>query len=167
MSESILPEEILHSVVESLAYNPEFVERKSPPFSLEKRDQRAFSFLSLATNFDEFPCPFSSHILEVDGAEHLKMFQDQCISNTSFAASIRSLSVSLPGQNTFQITSMMKPLLCYLKDLSQLDARFRIDIPLLAELNRHSVKTVVVTSLAKLPKTLGSPDLEKIILCGR
>ncbi|KAE9391163.1 hypothetical protein BT96DRAFT_1001586 [Gymnopus androsaceus JB14] len=155
MSKSILPEEILHSVVESLAYNHRICRTQSLPFTLEERDQLSFSpSLSLATNFDEFPCHFSSRTSKYNGAEDLKMFQDQyrCMYR------IRVLGVTLT--NT---TNVIKHLLCYLKDLSQLSVSFCIDMSFLAALNRHSVKAVVITSFAQLPETSCSLDLEKFI----
>ncbi|KAE9391153.1 hypothetical protein BT96DRAFT_945561 [Gymnopus androsaceus JB14] len=122
-----------------------------------------FSFSVACHQFRRISLPFLFSYIKIQRLEDLKMFKDQCISNASFAGSIRSLSVKLPWSD-WDITSVIKHLLCYLKDLSQLNTYFRIDVPLLAELNRHSVKTIVVTSLAQLPKTSGYLDLEKIIL---
>ncbi|KAE9385574.1 hypothetical protein BT96DRAFT_982012 [Gymnopus androsaceus JB14] len=167
MSESILPEEILHSVVESLAYNAEFVERNLFRFHWKNATNELFSFSVACHQFRRISLPFLFSYIEINGDKHLEMFKDQCILNASFAESIKSLSVSFPSswENTSHTTTnMMKHLLRYLKHLSQLDVNFRIDMSLLVDLNRHSLKTVVVTSMAQLPETSGSSDLEKILL---
>ncbi|KAE9391158.1 hypothetical protein BT96DRAFT_318214 [Gymnopus androsaceus JB14] len=166
MSESILPEEILHSVVESLAYNADFVERNLLRLRWKNATNELFSFSVACHQFRRISLPFLLSYIEIQRLEDLEMFKDQCILNASFAGSIRSLSVLLPSpwRDAYHTNNMMKHLLCYLKDLSQLVLNIDINISLLAHLNRHSLSNIIVTSFGQLPETSNSLDLEKIIL---
>ncbi|KAE9389088.1 hypothetical protein BT96DRAFT_1025178 [Gymnopus androsaceus JB14] len=172
MSESILPEEILHSVVESLAYNAEFVERNLFRFHWKNATNELFSFSVACHQFRRISLPFLFSYIEINGDKHLEMFKDQCILNASFAESIKSLSVSFPSswENTSHTTTnMMKHLLRYLKHLSQLDVNFRIDMSLLVDLNRHSLETVVekiLLATATIDDGVNGRHLKGHLACG-
>ncbi|KAJ3968085.1 hypothetical protein EV361DRAFT_1035914 [Lentinula raphanica] len=159
----MLPEEILHAIVQSLAYNPNIIEREflDPP-----RKYCAPALLPLSVTSHQFrriclPFLFAYVKLKRDG--DLRKLQSHSLDNVAFFACIKALDI-----NAFAIGADYQLLPRLLPHLHNLSCLFILETPinttLLHAIQCHPSATVVISSFNDLPPELDHSDLGKVIV---
>ncbi|KAJ3968087.1 hypothetical protein EV361DRAFT_927608 [Lentinula raphanica] len=164
----MLPEELLHAIVQYLVYNPNIIEREilNPP---RQYCTTAILPLSVANRqFRRICFKFLFAYVEVRRPGELKQLWCQCLDNATFSACIRTLDIAESALAADQklLPKLLPQLLSCLSNLScLLKITAKIDTELIHALNRHPSATIVIDSLSRLPSEMvHSGDLEKVIL---
>ncbi|KAJ3718000.1 hypothetical protein C8R42DRAFT_677102 [Lentinula raphanica] len=164
----MLPEEILHAIVQYLVYNPNIVEREllNPP---RQYCTAAILPLSVANRqFRRICFEFLFVYVEVRRAGELKQLLSHCLESATFSTCIRTLDIARPALAADHklLPQLLLQLLPCLSSLScLLTITVKIDMELIHALNRHPSATMVIKSFSKLPREMvHSGDLGKVIL---
>ncbi|KAJ3717995.1 hypothetical protein C8R42DRAFT_724199 [Lentinula raphanica] len=161
---SVLPEEVLHAIVQHVAYNYNIIERE---LLNPSRKYRAAAILPLSVasrQFRRICLQFLFAHVEVGRVGSLKGLQRQCLENRTFSACIRTLELVHPSALEVD-RDLLPQLLSCLCNLSCLfTLYFQIDTALIHAIQRHPFATMVIGWFDLLPHGLGHSDLEKFTL---
>ncbi|KAJ3717997.1 hypothetical protein C8R42DRAFT_724201 [Lentinula raphanica] len=164
----MLPEEILHAIVQYLAHNPNIIERElfNPP---RKYCTAAILPFSVASRqFRRICLVFLFAYVEVRRAGELKQLWSHCLESATFSTCIRTLDIakSALAADHKLLPQLLPQLLPCLSNLScLLTITVKIDTELLHALQRHpSATSMVITSFSRLPGEMVHSDLGKVIL---
>ncbi len=91
----MLPEELVHAIVESLAYNPTPTELYLPEPRYKHTSSELCSLSLVNRRFRRICLPFLFSFVQTKYFKGLQKFRDQSLSSPQFAASIRYAKLSL------------------------------------------------------------------------
>ncbi|KAJ3764990.1 hypothetical protein FB446DRAFT_834756 [Lentinula raphanica] len=178
---SVLPEEVLHAIVQHVAYNYNIIERELLNPSCKYRAAAILPLSVASRQFRRICLQFLFAHVEVGRVGSLKGLQRQCLENRTFSACIRSLyffswslwrvinesrTLELVHPSALEVDRDLLPqLLSCLCNLSCLfTLYFQIDTALIHAIQRHPSATMVIGWFDLLPHGLGHSDLEKFTL---
>ncbi|KAJ3968086.1 hypothetical protein EV361DRAFT_927601 [Lentinula raphanica] len=159
----MLPEEILHAIVQSLAYNPNIIEREflDPP-----RKYCAPALLPLSVTSHQFRricLPFLFAYVKLKRAGDLRKLRSHSLDNVAFFACIKALDIhALSIEADYKLLPRLLPHLHNLSCLFILETP--ISITLLHAIRCHPSATVVISSFKDLPQGMDHSDLGKVIV---
>ncbi|KAE9394704.1 hypothetical protein BT96DRAFT_1022412 [Gymnopus androsaceus JB14] len=173
--ELLLPEELLQTVAECLAFDTPFVERQLPVLRWKYSITELLSLSLVNHQLRRISMPFLFAFIRIKAnSTDVERLIDRCVSNKTFAASIRSLCLNENLPKVVLTEAEVKKVDCLLQHLTNLSqiglGWVSLDKPLLAVINRHPVPTVILIErrihgmLMRNAHELGISDLSKMVI---